>query len=75
MYKLVVIAILCHILYGTDMSAQTDRQADIPTGVLNIGGLSLGIEYIFEHTCAYARWAHMHHFLSVCPSVRLSGVT
>ena len=25
---------------------------------------------IFEHTCAYARWAHMHRFLSVCPSVR-----
>ncbi len=24
---------------------------------------------IFEHTCAYARWAHMHRFLSVCPSV------
>ncbi len=21
---------------------------------------------IFEHTCAYARWAHMHRFLSVC---------
>ncbi len=27
---------------------------------------------IFEHTCAYARWALMHRFLSVCPSVRLS---
>ncbi len=24
-----------------------------------------------EHTCAYAWWAHMHRFLSVCPSVRL----
>ncbi len=28
---------------------------------------------IFEHTCAYARWAHMHRFLSVrlsvCPSL------
>ena len=24
---------------------------------------------IFEHTCAYARWALMHHFASVCPSV------
>ncbi len=23
---------------------------------------------IFEPTCAYARWAHMHRFLSVCPS-------
>ncbi len=22
---------------------------------------------IFEHTCAYARWAHMHRFLSVRP--------
>ncbi len=22
----------------------------------------------FEHTCAYARWAHMHCFLSVRPS-------
>ncbi len=22
-----------------------------------------------EHACAYARWAHMHRFLSVCPSV------
>ncbi len=22
--------------------------------------------YIFEPTCAYARWAHMHRFLSVC---------
>ncbi len=21
---------------------------------------------VFEHTCAYARWAHMHRFLSVC---------
>ncbi len=20
----------------------------------------------FEYTCAYARWAHMHRFLSVC---------
>ena len=26
-------------------------------------------EPIFEHTCAYARWAVMHHFLSVCLSV------
>ena len=26
---------------------------------------------IFEHTCAYARWALMHCFLSVCPSVCL----
>ncbi len=25
---------------------------------------------VFEHTCAYARWALMHHFLSVCLSVR-----
>ena len=25
---------------------------------------------IFEHTYAYARWAHMHRFQSVCPSVR-----
>ncbi len=24
---------------------------------------------IFEPTCAYARWAHMHRFLSVCLSV------
>ena len=24
---------------------------------------------IFEHTCAYALWAHMHRFLSVRPSV------
>ncbi len=24
---------------------------------------------IFEHTCAFARWAHMDRFLSVCPSV------
>ncbi len=23
----------------------------------------------FEHTCAYARWAHMHRFLSDCPSI------
>ncbi len=23
---------------------------------------------VFEHTCAYARWAHMHRFLSVCLS-------
>ncbi len=23
----------------------------------------------FEHTCAYAQWVHMHHFLSVCPSM------
>ncbi len=27
--------------------------------------------HIFEHTCAYARWAPMHRFLSVC----LSDVT
>ncbi len=27
---------------------------------------------IFEHTCAYARWALMHGFLSVRPSVCLS---
>ncbi len=28
---------------------------------------------LFEHTCAYARWAHMHHFLylSVCPKFRV----
>ena len=25
---------------------------------------------VFEHTSAYARWAHMHHFLYVCLSVR-----
>ena len=24
---------------------------------------------LFEHTCAYARWAHVHHFLSVRLSV------
>ena len=24
---------------------------------------------LFEHTCAYAQWAHMHRFLSVCLSV------
>ena len=24
---------------------------------------------VVEHTCAYARWAHMHRFLSVCLSV------
>ena len=24
---------------------------------------------VIEHTCAYARWAHMHHFTSVRPSV------
>ena len=24
---------------------------------------------VFEHTCAYARWVHMHRFLSVCLSV------
>ncbi len=24
---------------------------------------------LVEHTCAYAQWAHMHHFLSVRPSV------
>ncbi len=23
--------------------------------------------HFIEHTCAYARWAHMHRFLSVCP--------
>ncbi len=23
----------------------------------------------FEHTCAYARWAHRHRFASVCLSV------
>ncbi len=23
-------------------------------------------EKVFEPTCAYARWAHMHHFASVC---------
>ncbi len=27
---------------------------------------------LFEHTCAYARWAQMHRFLSVRPSVCLS---
>ncbi len=26
---------------------------------------------VFEHTCAYAQWAHMHHFLFVCPSSTL----
>ena len=28
--------------------------------------------YIFEPTCVYAQWAHMHSFLSVCLSGRLS---
>ena len=27
---------------------------------------------LVEPTCAHARWAFMHHFLSVCPSVCLS---
>ncbi len=27
------------------------------------------INPIFEHTCAYAQWALMHHFLSVRPSI------
>ncbi len=30
---------------------------------------------LFEHTCASARWALMHRFLSVCLSVCLSDVT
>ncbi len=29
------------------------------------GGL-LWFHHVFEHTCAYARWALMHRFLSVC---------
>ena len=28
-------------------------------------------DMVFEHTCAYARWAVRHHFLSDCPSVCL----
>ncbi len=27
------------------------------------------LKLLFEHTCAYARWALMHRFASVCPSV------
>ena len=27
--------------------------------------------FVFEHTCAYARWAHMHRFLSVCDLTKI----
>ncbi len=30
------------------------------------------VNILFEHTCAYARWAHMHGFLSVSLSVCMS---
>ena len=30
-----------------------------------LGNLLSTLDYIFEHTCAYARWAHMHRCLSV----------
>ncbi len=31
------------------------------------------VHVLFEHTCAYARWAHMHHFLSVCDWTKIHG--
>ncbi len=41
--------------------------------VFSVGMFSVNIWLlvVFEHTCAYARWAHMHRFLSG----RLSVVT
>ncbi len=29
-------------------------------------GQDIGICLVFEHTCAFARWAHMDRLLSVC---------
>ena len=38
------------------------------SGNLGILRLHLCPFNLIGHTCAYARWAHMHRFLSVCPS-------
>ena len=34
--------------------------------------MSMTVGFLIEHTCAYAQWALMHRFASVCLSVRPS---
>ncbi len=58
----------CERLYGIIVVTSWSRVFPSVYPVLDIRSLLLVV--IFEHTCAYARWAHMHRFLSVCPSVR-----
>ncbi len=41
----------------------TINTQDLWLGLFTISLLQ--IQALFEHTCAYARWALMHHFLSV----------
>ncbi len=49
-------------------SALLESGSQINCGLGRVGNLE-GVPFI-EHTSAYAQWAHMHRFLSVCLSVR-----
>ncbi len=46
------------------LRAEKNNTGDPPAAGLN--GLAVLSMPVFEHTCACARWAHMHRFVSVC---------
>ncbi len=52
----------------------TSEQSGVDQNPMRLFTLQILSEFfiLIEHTCAYARWAHMHCFLSVRLSVRLS---
>ncbi len=48
----------------------TTQRVTVTQGCLKMACPMMG-KTMFEPTCAYARWAHMRHFLSVCDLTKI----
>ncbi len=60
--------ILCNLNWYPYNRPQTKNRI-IHSVLVSYGPAESQPHHFFEHTCAYARWAHMHRFLSVRLSV------